>query len=195
MHVQGIWGNGMHQQRISNLASDLPAVKTTAPSTAASESSAHASTPAAQGREVVPSSSRSAGSTPCAREQLPGRGYSPFDGPAPFQKPRQRMTHNASAQELSQPGGNMEGPARRERAPKLSLDSLTSQRPAEQAQRQQALANFDLQAEDFPALGGGKTSGALTPVTSLGQGRAAPGKAWSETDAVSPPLKISSVQK
>lgn len=184
----------MHQQRISNLASDLPAVKVATPSTAASETAVTASTPALQSmqsRDAVPSSSRSAGSTPHARDNMPSRGYSPFDGPPPFRKQRQRMTYNASAQELGQTGGSMEGAARRDRNPKLSLDSLTSQRPAEQAQRQQALTNFDLQAEDFPALGGMGKGGAMP---ALGKGPATSGKAWSETDAVSPPVK-SSVQK
>ena len=180
----------MHQQRISNLANDLPTVKIATPSTAASETGASASTPALQGREAVPSSSRSAGSTPHARESLPSRGYSPFDSAPGFQKQRQRMTHNASAQELSQTGRSIEGPSRRDRAPKLSLDSLTSQRPAEQAQqRQQALVNFDLQAEDFPALGGMAKGGSLAAIPALPKGHATAGKAWSETDAVSPPLK------
>lgn len=188
IRLQGVWGNGMHQQRISNLANGLPSVNVSTPSIAAAENAGVASTPSMQGREAVPSSSRSAGSTSHVRESLSSHGHSPFDGAPVFSKQRQRIPHNASAQELNQTGGNSEGfGSRRERGPKLSLDSLTSQRPAEQVQ--QALANFDLQAEDFPALGGMGAGPSLAGMPSLAKGRTVSGKAWSETDAISPPVK------
>jgi len=200
---RGIWGDGLHQQRLTNLANDLAAVKVAPVARSAAEAPAALSF--GNRRETVPSSSRSAGSTPHAGEAQRARGNFPFDNPRargnnfPFdsaatikKQRRDRFPHNASAHELGQTGssgaGHPEVPARRDRAPKLSLDSLTSQ--AEAAQRQQAMAGFELNTEDFPALGG-LTPGpsiAISPSPAAGSKRVPHGKAWSETDALSPPV-------
>ena len=206
---KGIWGDGLHQQRLTNLANDLVAVRVAPADTTAAEA------PAAFGisnrREAPPSSSRSAGSTPHAGEAQRARGSNfPFDGQRsrgnsfPFdvaaavnKQRRDRLPHNASAHELGQTGssgvGPSEAPPRRDRAAKLSLDSLTSQ--AEAAQRQQAMAGFALNTEDFPALGGLTPGPSIVASPSLAGGgkransnSASVGKAWSETDALSPPV-------
>ena len=200
---RGIWGDGLHQQRLTNLANDLAAVKVAPVARSAAEAPAALSS--GNRREAVPSSSRSAGSTPHAGEAQRVRGNFPFDNPRargnnfPFdsaatikKQRRDRFPHNASAHELGQTGSSgayhPEVPARRDRAPKLSLDSLTSQ--AEAAQRQQAMAGFELNTEDFPALGG-LTPGpsiAISPSPAAGSKHVPHGKAWSETDALSPPV-------
>ena len=99
------------------------------------------------------------------------------------------MPHNASAHELGQSNLSSvapEAPPRKDRAAKLSLDSLTSQ--AEATNRQQALAGFELNTDDFPALGGLVSSVTASPGLARGASRTPAGKAWSETDALSPPL-------
>ena len=201
---RGIWGDGLHQQRLTNLANDLASVKVTAPSIrpAAPAAAAAAEAPATinfgayrRADMAASSSSRSAGSTPHAGDAVyRGRGMFPFDSStnvAVLNKRRQRFPHNASAQELGQNGGGSIAPeaaGRRDRAAKLSLDSLTSQ--AEAAQRQQALSGFELNTEDFPALGGlaQGPSMAASPSPVLTGSRAAHSRAWSETDALSPPV-------
>ena len=209
--LQGIWGNGLHQQRLVKLANDLSTVKITPPSTTA-DAAAAATASGLPGRERAPLSTRSAGSTPHAREggsqgrasfdvregAPQDRGHSSLDGRANVQKRRQRMPHNASAQELGQNGGSNDGGVKRDPPPKLSLDSLTSQRQAEAAHRQQALANFDLKTEDFPALGGMPAATSLSALPLSATYRATPDKAWSEADAsttISPPPATSSVKK
>ena len=52
------------------------------------------------------------------------------------------------------------------------------------------MAGFELNTEDFPALGG-LTPGpsiATSPGPAAGSKRGPHGKAWSETDALSPPV-------
>ena len=187
---KGIWGDGLHQQRLSNLANDLASVRV-APGVRASAEAPAASAAASSRREAAPSSSRSAGSTPQAGDTHRARANFPFDSAAALNKRRQRLPHNASAHELGQsaPEGaaGPEAPGKRDRTAKLSLDSLTSQ--AEAAQRQQALAGFELNTADFPALGGMGSGPSVPASPGSGAGsRAAHGKAWSETDALSPPV-------
>ena len=198
---KGIWGDGLHQQRLTNLANDLasvrvaPAVKPSAEAAAAAAPAATAN-PGATRKEAAPSSSRSAGNTPHAGDSHRARGNFPFDSSAALNKRRQRLPHNASAHELGQSasGSNSgpQAPPKRERTAKLSLDSLTSQ--AEAAQRQRALAGFELKTDDFPALGGmppgPSLPGPSIPASpGMTSGNHAPhGKAWSETDALGPPV-------
>lgn len=191
---KGIWGDGLHQQRLTNLANDLVSVRV-AP---AGKPSAEAAAAAATGnagpptrKEAAPSSSRSAGSTPHAGDSHRARGNFPFDSSAVLNKRRQRLPHNASAHELGQSTsgstGGPEAPPKRERAAKLSLDSLTSQ--AEAAQRQRALAGFELKTDDFPALGGMPPGPSVPASPGVTTGNRTPhGKAWSETDASGPPV-------
>ena len=187
---KGVWGDGLHQQRLTNLANDLASVRltpATKPSAEEAAAAAAAGNPGAIRKEAAPSSSRSAGSTPHAGDTHRARGNFPFDNPAGLNKRRQRLPHNASAHELGQSASGSTGPQaplKRDRTAKLSLDSLTSQ--AEAAQRQRALAGFELKTDDFPALGGMR-SGPSVPA-SPGLSNAAHGKAWSETDALSPPV-------
>ena len=190
---RGIWGDGLHQQRLSKLASDLASVKVAPNVGPAAAEAAAAINFGAFRKEAAPSSSRSAGSTPHAGEAQRARGNFPFDNAAMLNKHRrgaQRFPHNASAQELRQTSSSSsaapEAPTRRDRAAKLSLDSLTSQ--AEAAQRQQALCGFELNTEDFPALGGlaPEPGVVASPCPAQSGGRAPHSKAWSETDALSP---------
>ena len=195
---KGIWGDGLHQQRLTNLANDLasvrvtPAVKPSAEAAAAAAAAATVTgTSGATRKEAAPSSSRSAGSTPHAGESHRARGNFPFDSSAALNKRRQRLPHNASAHELGQSAtgsnGGPEAPPKRERTAKLSLDSLTSQ--AEAAQRQHALAGFELKTDDFPALGGMRPGPSIPASPGMTPGNRAPhGKAWSETDALGPPV-------
>ena len=194
---KGIWGDGLHQQRLTNLANDLvsvrvtPAGKPSAEAAATAAAAAAPGNPAATRKETAPSSSRSAGSTPHAGDSHRARGNFPFDSSAVLNKRRQRLPHNASAHELGQSAsgsnGGPEAPPKRERAAKLSLDSLTSQ--AEAAQRQRALAGFELKTDDFPALGGMPPGPSVPASPGATAGNRAPhGKAWSETDASGPPV-------
>ena len=183
---KGIWGDGLHQQRLSNLANDLAHVRVAEAPAASNVSTSR--------KDPAPSSSRSAGSTPHAGDTHRARGNFPFDSTAALNKRRQRLPHNASAHELGQSASGSTGPeapAKRDRAAKLSLDSLTSQ--AEAAQRQQALA-FELNTADFPALGGMAPGPSIpaSPAAGLGAGNWAPhAKARSETDALSPSMRKS----
>lgn len=189
---RGIWGDGLHQQRLTNLASDLAHVRVTPAGVRTSVEAAAASNYGAIRKEAPPSSSsRSAGSTPHAGDTHRARGNFPFDnsGAVP-NKRRQRLPHNASAHELGQSAAGSTGPEappKRDRSAKLSLDSLTSQ--AEATQRQRALAGFELKTDDFPALGGMRPSPSIPASPGLNEGSRTPhGKAWSETDALSPPV-------
>lgn len=188
----GIWGDGLHQQRLTNLAAnDLASVRITPAVVRSSAEAAAASNYGAVRKEAAPSSSsRSAGSTPHAGDTHRARGNFPFDNTAASNKRRQRLPHNASAHELGQSAAGSTGPEappKRDRAAKLSLDSLTSQ--AEAALRQRALAGFELKTDDFPALGGMRPSPSITASPRLSDDNRPPhGRAWSETDAVSPPV-------
>ena len=193
---KGIWGDGLHQQRLTNLANDLasvrvtPAVKPSAEAVAAAAAAATGNYGASR-KDAAPSSSRSAGSTPHAGDSHRARGNFPFDSSAALNKRRQRLPHNASAHELGQSAtgsnGGPEAPPKRERTAKLSLDSLTSQ--AEAAQRQRALAGFELKTDDFPALGGMRPGPSIPASPGMTPGNRGPhGKAWSETDALGPPV-------
>ena len=189
---KGIWGDGLHQQRLTNLANDLANVRVTSAMKPSAEAAAAGATGKSDAtRKEAPSSSRSAGSTPHAGDSHRPRGNFPFDNPAALNKRRQRLPYNASAQELSQSAsgnnGGPEAPPKRERTAKLSLDSLTSQ--AEAAQRQRALAGFELKTDDFPALGGMRPGPSIPASPGISSGNRAPyGKAWSETDALGPPV-------
>ena len=190
---KGIWGDGLHQQRLTNLANDLANVRVTSAMKPSAEAAAATATgnSGATRKEAAPSSSRSAGSTPHAGDLNRARGNFPFDSSAALNKRRQRLPHNASAHELGQSAlgssGGPEAPPKRERTAKLSLDSLTSQ--AEAAQRQRALAGFELKTDDFPALGGMPPGSSIPASPGMTSGNRTPhGKAWSETDALGPPV-------
>lgn len=189
---KGIWGDGLHQQRLSNLANDLAHVRV-APGMKSSAEAPAAPNVSATRKDPAPSSSRSAGSTPHAGDTHRAKGNFPFDSTAALNKRRQRLPHNASAHELGQSASGSSGPevpAKKDRAAKLSLDSLTSQ--AEAAQRQQAALAFELNTADFPALGGvaPRPSIPASPAAGSAAGNWPPhGKARSETDALSPPVR------
>ena len=82
---RGIWGNGLHQQRLTNLASDLASVRLAPPGIRTHAAEAPAAVSYVRSRKDS-SSSRSAGSIPHAGEAYRARGSFPFDSSAAFKQ-------------------------------------------------------------------------------------------------------------